>query len=198
MKKSESVKEKIIATTIELIQSGSGDIEKITTRLIAQKAEVAIGLINYYFESKDQLIEICVQNIISQVIGAFKPEVDGEKNSISRLKTVAILVMDFLTENPSVSRISIIGDMKEPKVMDNTMKTVMGFMVTTINYNIPEKEKKLLLFSLTSILQSFYLRSEIAKESLGIDFAIKEERDSVINFMIDQLFKGETNENTHH
>lgn len=190
MKKSELVKEKIIAVTIDLIQGGSGDIEKITTRCIAKQAGVGIGLINYHFQSKDQLIEICVQRIICNVIETFKPDIDSEANPIKSLKKVAKLVIDFLIENSSVSRISILGDMNNPRSIDNTMKTAMGFLGSIKNYNVSLEEKKLLIFSLTSILQTCFLRKATTEESFGFDFNNKQERDVFIDFIIDRLFEG--------
>lgn len=65
------IKEKIINTTISLIQHSEGLIENITIREIAQKADIAVGLINYHFGSKNNLIEICVQRIISHVMKIF-------------------------------------------------------------------------------------------------------------------------------
>jgi AcrR family transcriptional regulator len=41
------IKETIIDATISLIESSGGLIENITMRAIAQKADVAVGLINY-------------------------------------------------------------------------------------------------------------------------------------------------------
>lgn len=198
MNKSELAKEKIISVTIDLIQEANGDVAKITTRTIAKKAGVGIGLVNYHFESKDKLIEICVQRIISNVIKTFKPEIKEEPNPINRLKKVAKLVVDFLIENPSVSKISILGDMDMPSMLDNTMKTVMGFSFSIGDCNISKEEKLMLLFSLTSILQAAFLRKDTSKESLGFDFNKKEEREVFIDFIIDKLFGGKClDENTY-
>lgn len=190
MEKSELAKEKIIAVTIDLIQKSNGEIHKITTRAIAKEAGVGIGLINYHFESKEKLVEICVQRIISNVIKSFKPDVNDELSSINRLKKVTKMVASFLIQNPSVSKISILGDMNAPKAVDNTMKTVNGFLFSMEDYNIPKEEKMLLSFALTSILQAAFLRKDTMKESLGIDFKSKEEREIFIDFMIDRLFGG--------
>ena len=46
------VKEKIINQTISLIENSDGLVESITIRYIAQKADVAVGLINYHFGSR--------------------------------------------------------------------------------------------------------------------------------------------------
>ncbi|PJI09227.1 MULTISPECIES: TetR/AcrR family transcriptional regulator [Clostridium] len=190
MKKSELAKEKIIEVTIDLIQNANGEIHKITTRAIAKQAGIGVGLVNYHFESKNKLIEICVQRIISDVIRSFKPKINNELDSIDRIKKVTKMVADFLIQNPSVSKISILGDMNTPSTVDNTMQTVKGFLISMEDYNFPKEEKMLLSFALTSILQAVFLRKNITKESFGFDFNNKEERESFIDFMIDKLFGG--------
>lgn len=47
-----NIKDKIIKTTISLINTSNGLVENITIREIAQKSNVAVGLINYHFGSK--------------------------------------------------------------------------------------------------------------------------------------------------
>jgi AcrR family transcriptional regulator len=188
MKKSDEVKEKIISITTDLIMKGEGNIDEITTRTIAEKADIGVGLINYHFQTKENLIEICIQRVIGKVISGFKPEIDKSLIGIDRLKSVVKMVADFLMNNPSVARISIIGDNRNPKLDDNTMKTVKGFSAALGECNIPDKEKVILLFALTSIIQATFLRKEMCIELLGHDFTNKGERDLFIDFIIDKLF----------
>lgn len=188
MKKADFVKERIIRVTIDLIQESGGNINEVTTRLIAERAGVGVGLVNYHFISKDLLIEQCVQRIINDVIMTFRPDIQKDLSPIERLKTITKLVIEFLLDHPAVSRISILGDYQNPRIIDNTMKTVNGFVLLLKNSNISEKEKEMLLFSLTSILQVAFLRRDISKECFGIDFYNKEERDSFIDLLIDRFF----------
>ncbi len=74
----QDLKEQIINATIALIENSDGLIENITIRAIAQKANVAVGLINYHFESKKNLIEVCVQRIISHVMATFPKNAEVE------------------------------------------------------------------------------------------------------------------------
>lgn len=191
MKKAEECRNRIIEETIQLIQSSKGNIEEITIRAIAERAGVGVGLVNYHFKSKEQLIELCVQQIISKVIAAFRPDVDRELQPVEHLRTVSRLVMDFLMENPSVSRISILGDYRNPGPADNTMKTILGFSGSLAGSRIPEERKKILLFSFVSALQAAFLRKDIGKACYGIDFNRKEERDRYIDLIINQFFKEE-------
>ena len=74
MKDKENLKEAIICATTELIQEFDGDVNKITLRRISERANVGLGLINYHFGSKEQLITLCVQRIINNVVLNFSPD----------------------------------------------------------------------------------------------------------------------------
>jgi AcrR family transcriptional regulator len=65
--KSEKTKENIIANTIALIRETNGDTASISIRKIAERANVGTGLINHYFATKENLLEVCVQTIISEI-----------------------------------------------------------------------------------------------------------------------------------
>lgn len=190
MKKSDQAKEKIIAVTTQLIESSGGNIDEITTRAIADKAGVGVGLVNYHFQTKENLIEICVQRIIGNVIGSFKPSAMENIGGIERVKAVMKLVADFLIQNPSVSRISILGDCNHPQLVDNTMRSARGLMICMQGLAIDESKKRLLAFELVSILQSLFLRKELCKELFGCDLCNKEERDKLLDFYVDNIMKG--------
>lgn len=196
MKKADIVKEKIIETTIGLIRKNNGMIDNITIRDIAKLSEVGIGLVNYHFGTKENLIEQCVQRIITKVITSFQPQIYENMNAVNRLKTVAKQVADFLMDNPEISKISIIADLSSPKIMDNTMKTVMGFM-TTIAVQNEEKqaENKLLSYCMTLILQGVFLRKDTTKDTIGYEINDKEERDKFIDYVINKLFEEGCDEN---
>ena len=58
----QDVREKIIHAATELLGELS-DVEKVTVRQIAERADVAIGSINYHFKSRDNLLGIAVGDI---------------------------------------------------------------------------------------------------------------------------------------
>lgn len=194
MKSSEEVRQKIIDVTIDLINRSNGAIEAITTRAISEKAGVGVGLINYHFQTKENLIEICVQRIIGTIITKFKPVANEKLNVKDRLKSTAKEVADFLVENPSVSRISILSDHIKPQIFDNTMKSVQGFLLGLSDSDMSDRDKKILVFALTSVLQALFLRRELSKELFQLDFSIKQERDIFIDIIIDNMFGGKCNE----
>ncbi len=185
MGNSDITKEKIIDETIKLIQELNGNTQKITIRKIAANSGVGVGLIHHYFSSKENLLEICVQRIISHVITAFKPIPAKESSPRERTKCVARQVMDFLMDNQEVSQISILGDMENPKIMDNTVKTILGFCHTLPGER--EEDRKFTAFCLTVILQGAFLRRSLLLDIIGYDFTIKEQRDTFIDMAADRL-----------
>jgi AcrR family transcriptional regulator len=184
--KSDISKENIIQQTICLIQESDGIIENITIRKIAERAQVGVGLINHYFNSKENLIEICVQTIISGVIGAFRPALSDSEDSVERTKTVVKQVIDFLMDNQQISKISILGDLKQPKLMDNTMKTALGFAIRLSGGEVTQVHK-VNGFMITAVLQEAFLRKDCLKESLGIDFYDKKQRDLFIDDIVERF-----------
>ncbi len=188
MKNSSNVKEQIIQATTELIQTSNGNIADITTRAIAEKACVGIGLINYHFQTKDNLITICVQRIIKQVISSFSNGKDYQGDR-ERLTDWAIHVFNFLFDNASISRISIIGDLLDYTIDTNSVKTQKGFM-HALQDDVPDFNKNMLSFILTASMQTAFLGSTITPELLGYDFNNQSDREAFITKLVAFLFDG--------
>ena len=60
----DNLKEAIIYQTTELIQECGGDVSKIILRKISEQAKVGLGLINYHFGSKEQLITYVFKELL--------------------------------------------------------------------------------------------------------------------------------------
>ncbi len=193
MTKAEEMKERIIRSTIELIEQGSGNIGEITTRMIAEKTGIGISLIHYHFQTKDRLVELCVQRIITGVIEDFRPSVATVDRPLARITAVAQQVADFLASNPAISRISILGDLARPALRDNTALTMAGFTAAwqggrSNNGEPGAADIKTAVFALTAMIQSAFLRKELSRELFGYDMENKEERDRFIAWIADRLF----------
>lgn len=184
--KSEDTKERIIQETIVLIQEMQGEIDRVTIRKIAEKAQIGTGLINHYFESKDKLINICVQRIIEQIVQTFRVDKLTDKAPVEMTKIVACQVMDFLMENILISRVSILGDLNSPQEKDNSIQTAMGFAYCMSGGVQPQDYIKK-AFYLMSILQESFLRKNVLFNNIGVDFYDKIQRDSYIGEIVDMI-----------
>ena len=192
MKKDNS-KELLIEATINLINEYNGDVSKVTIREIATRSGVAVGLINYLFGNKDNLITICVQKIILNVVTTFTPNLnidsslDNNSKAKYKLSVTAKQVFEFLFNNKSIARISILNDYKDYSDNSNSSMTIKGFTRVLGDLEVDELKKERIAFYLTSTMQVAFIRSLSNSNYLGYDFTNKESRDRFIDDLIDKL-----------
>ena len=184
----------IIEVTTELLKEYNGDTKRITSRLIAKRAGIGLGSINYFFGSKENLITECIQRIIHNILTGFTPEITdpAKEDGLSdqdRLLSWASQTFDFLFENQAIAKISILNDMQGYSTGSNSVYTQKGFALA-IKGSQSEAAKKLLVFILVSSLQTAFLAKDAAKELLGYDLYHKTERDLFIRDTVTLLFRG--------
>ena len=190
-------KEQLIDTTISLINENNGDVSKVTVREITARSGVAVGLINYLFKNKDNLIACCVQKIIRNVVSSFRPVLDIDNNLDDLTKTKVKLintakqVFEFLFSNSSICKISILNDYNNYTDDSNSNMTIMGFKNLMNDLKIEELEKERIAFYLTNSMQIAFIRSFTNKKYLGYDFSKVESRNKYIEDLVNTLLKGE-------
>ncbi len=192
MQNHSNIKEKLITTTISLIKRSDGLVENITVREIAQKADVAIGLINYHFGSKKNLIEICVQRIISHVMKTFSgtdnsadKEDLADKNKID-MASFTTSVFTFLVNNPEISKISMLGDLSQPSPESNSSvsyKAIFKALPDTEQESI----RKIKAFMLLSTIQSAFLNRQVSNKLLGFNLNSQDDYDHFFRLVTEIL-----------
>lgn len=173
-------KETIIQTTIALIEEKGEDLDAVTVREICKNAGVGLGLVNYHFGNKDKLIEMCVERIINGIVEQFqniREKTEGF-TPFEKLEYLGCMTLDFLFEHYAVSRISVLTDMKNPKINDNTHQTYSAYLplVAACRPDWDEITVKRKTFCLISVMQQTFLRYETASAMLDIDLSQKENR----------------------
>lgn len=188
MAQSSAVKEHIISVTTELILQYNGDIGRITARMIAGQADIALGLINYHFGSKEKLITECVQRIIGKVVSSFQMTQTFETDK-ERLTAWAVSVFDFLFEHSAMSHVSILEDLQNYTMRCNSVLTQRGFLFALKN-DVADEDRAILAFTLLSAMQTAFLASETVGLLLGYDFSRQEDRAAYITKLVSVLFDG--------
>lgn len=190
-------KEKIIEATTSLINENKGDLNLVTARKIANRAEVGLGLINYHFGSKEQLVTECVQKILTEQIKVYAPDDVTAMSTIEedkkRLTDWAKRIFEFIYKNRSIVGISILGDMRNNLEISNSVYTQIG-LEQAIRSNMDDRKKKQMIFTLTSTMQGAFMQDNVVKSRLGFDFSKKEDRDQYIDSLVNVLFMGVENE----
>ena len=166
-------KEAIIQATIDLIEEKGERMDFITVREICKKANVGLGLVNYYFENKDNLISLCVEKIINEIVKKFAEISEHTKDftPFEKLEYLGNITFDFLFDRYAVSKISILTDMQSPKADDNTHRTYSAYLplVSACRPDWDEGKVKRMTYCLITTMQQAFLRSDMILLSQGVD-----------------------------
>ena len=177
-------------TTIQLIKE-HGDTSKITIRDIASKSNVGVGLINYHFQTKEKLIDICILRIINQFIEEIEELYQNlEMSPLEKLKYVLKVKANYIIENSGISKISMLLDLNSSEIGDNTdHAATVHFKVLKEAFSDRKTDSELfvLLHIIMSSIQVAFLRSEVFKLRTNIDFHDAIQRERFIDTLVDNL-----------
>lgn len=173
-------KDTIIEATITLINEKQDHMEEITMREISKRAGVGLGLINYYFENKENLFEICVEKIVNGIVAQFLTIGEQTKGytPFEKLNFLGNMTLTFLFEHEAVSRISILSDTRYPKEDDNTTRTLKAYLplVSACRPDWNEEKVQQMTFYLISCMQFAFLRHDIILKTQGINLKNEKQR----------------------
>ena len=173
-------KEIIIQAAIDLINEKGERMDEITVREICKKANVGLGLINYHFENKDKLIELCVERIVNGIVENFRSIREKTEGlaPFEKLDYLGNMTLTFLFEHYAVSKTSILTDMRMPKEDDNTHRTYRAYLPLVFACR-PDWDRETLerkTFYLITVMQQTFLRHKVIRQLYGIDLTNMEER----------------------
>jgi AcrR family transcriptional regulator len=125
----DETRERIIEAGIQLMLE-TGDLRKVTMRDIAKRAGVGLGLINYHFQSKDELMRLAIRVFMNRVIGDWARTGADPRSSDPEAGLRAKLseVCEFLAAHPRISRISILFDLENPSPDDNSALAISSLI----------------------------------------------------------------------
>lgn len=177
----------IIDTAKDLINE-TGNIEEITVRQIAARAEVGIGLINYHFKSKDNLLSAAVGDVMSEIITRYRKE---DKNTttqpVEKLKTLVKELYSFADRSEKLIRFILNreivgGDLRTALHLISFLKEI---------YGDDEDEMKLRIIALQILLpiQVTGLNQEAFLMYSGINLSDAQQRDKFIDILINNLIQ---------
>lgn len=184
--KSLSTKEKILMSAEKLLNEK--DVWQISMADVAKEAGVAVGLINYHFNSKEKLIYCTIEFYILKIIAQ-----DSESiNSIDLNPKQQLLVSlkgfgDFLAVHSKMCRLYFINTL-EKENKSSISKMGYEYYIPVLQKLYPDKSNEDLIFMIYPIvcsIQMMFLNSEPFKKVTGLDFFCVEDRHIMINKLVD-------------
>jgi AcrR family transcriptional regulator len=97
-----SVKQKIVIATIECIEKEG--INAVTIRSIGREANVNSAAINYYFGSKEKLIEEAFDHIQKDFMMDFTEIINNDKDLRTTVEELLVYMLQGIVKYPNISR----------------------------------------------------------------------------------------------
>lgn len=180
-------KDKILTTTMEMLHEVT-DIDKITVRQIAERANVGVGLINYHFKSKDILLSTAIGEIMVKMANSFISSGQNmNPDPVQRLKTMLKELFNFASAYEKLLQFSLRqsllnGDMKTPLFLIPVLKDIFGNQKDEIQLRIIALQIILPLQATSISPSALYLYS-------GIDLYNEAQRDTFIDALVNNILK---------
>ena len=185
MKKDKAdAKEKLLLTVVELLEQNK-DASLYTNREIASMAGVNSALINYYFQSKENLLNKAVERRMQDMKEAFFVDDDKNLGPEERLRKTIKTFAGFTFKYHILSVIAVSSEVKSGSLY--TTQIIKGSLKEIFGTGIDETSLKLMAMQIIIPLQHMFLHREKFEEELGFDFNDEEKRNTLLDKLIDNV-----------
>ncbi len=185
-----AVKERILRAALELIREEAA-FEKVSMRRVAEKAGVAVSMVNYHFQTKQNLIDRAVQEFVGSVIEDSTPgESEAHANPVEEMRAHLRGAAEFVAGNPGISRVSIFRDLQAGELGDNSSQvaeTVFRQLKPIFEDRKSEQELRVMAQLQVAAVQQLFLRAEVNRELTGLDFYDDHDRQILLDIVIDTI-----------
>lgn len=184
--KKDTVKEELISAAYELLLNAAQP-EKITSRQIAEKAGVNLALVNYYFESKDQLLRLAAGKIIEDSADSLRPETNSTIPPRQRLEEMLFQLCEAVVRFEHFTKVYIPylllqDEILTPYYLVPILKECFGTAKT-------ETECKIIAYQITVFFQLAFLRGDAFYKYTGLNLHDVKVRKQLIQMQLN-LFLG--------
>ncbi|MEL7657677.1 MAG: TetR/AcrR family transcriptional regulator [Bacillota bacterium] len=186
MNSKEQVTQQLIIDTAKALLEETDDVEKITVRQIAERANVGIGLINYHFKSKDNLLSIAIGDTMAKIILDFsKSDSYADLSPIQKLNTMLKELYALSEQKEKLMRFIVSSD-----IMNGNMQTplhLIPLLKQIFGDKKDDMELRILALQILYPIQVTGLNREAFYMYSGIDVSSEEQRSRFIDNLINNF-----------
>ena len=187
-----SAGERIILATIDCIEREG--IQAMTIRSIAKQAGVNVAAINYYFGTKEKLLQEVLKSTTEEFVGLWQEAIESKDELRERLREFCLTCIDGALKYPGITKAHvydplILNDYRGYFVgrFNDLLRDIVGeIKVEAINKQ--ESDLKMRLIQLVSAVFLPSLMPEMFRDFSGFSFSDAETRKAYIDFLIDHCF----------
>lgn len=159
------------------------DLDEVTLRRVAARAGVALGLANYHFGSRQELLRAAVRHALNEeIIKGYGTRDFAGESILDRVRAIILGPLEFMAAHPKLSRVSVLFDAEQPAVDDSSDRT-FGEMERAIRSLVPPADLPadlaVRLWVVIGALHEAFLRPERALARMGLDMGEKSDRETL-------------------
>lgn len=94
--------------------------DKVSVRDIAKEAGVNLAMINYYFRTKEKLVEIVINNLTTKYYDKLNPMINSDMELKPKIEAYVSKFIDMLSEEPGMILFLLAVLKNEPEVLFNS------------------------------------------------------------------------------
>lgn len=182
--KNEKQKERLLEATIALLEEASKP-EEVTSRQIAKCAGINVAMINYYFGSKDTLMEQAVSNILDLSAQLFDLPHDPSETPKKRLRTILRQICKLVLKYHRYIQLYI------PHVLLEKEITLPHYILPEIRAHFEggrdETECRMVAYELVSFLQIIFCRRDAFERYAGLNPMDEESMERILDLQMEML-----------
>lgn len=172
------VKHRLLDAAASLLEE-SGAPERVTTRQITERAETALGLVNYHFGSRANLMAQVIETRMGQLAQGMLQSPGEGTSPREQLEQMLCGMVDFGVEylplmQTSIRHILATGAVDAQMTLLPLLRAHFGSMRT-------ESDLRLVAHQMVTVLQLAGLHPEAFRIFTGYDLLDKEQRDMAIS-----------------
>ena len=185
--RNDEVKEQLISAAVDLLLEAEKP-ERITSREIAARSKTNLAMINYYFKSKDQLLNLALSKIMEDSANSF---LSAPKTFIPPRERLQKMLCELCEMVVKYKRFTIIYI---PYILLHDEIIVPFYIIPILRECFGEKktelECKVIAYQMISFMQLCLLRADAFQKYSGFDIFDASVRKNLIDMELN-LFLGE-------
>lgn len=181
----QDARQAIINAAKELLNEAN-EVDKITVRQIAERANVGIGLINYHFMSKDNLLSIAIGDVMARTITNFiNTDAYANLKPVDKLKTLLKQLCNLIGHQEKLMQFTLSHDITEGNMQ--TPLHLVPVLREIFGRQKDDMQLRIIAMQILYPIQFTGLNPSAFQLYSGIDLSIDEQRNLFIDILIDNL-----------
>ncbi len=189
MSEKDTAKQRLIDVTIELICLGKKPNE-ITVADITEKAGVGNGMVNYHFQSKDNLMRTAVKRVMvcAKKTLSEKLKLYDKVSARERLAIILKETTDSFAENPEICKIAILDNLENDDSTSHILSDLDVFN-NCIRELYADNTSRIWIgnYIIAGFLNYIFLKADVIKKESNFDFYNKSQRDTAVDNLMKDL-----------